>query len=73
MKISGPLSSLPWPEYRPCFLASIALPSFGIHNKRGGHGQVAVPVSVPDYLVSYALYETAATIIFLAEAEKKLK
>ena len=42
-------------------------------NKRGGHGQGTTPTSVPDYLATYILHLTATTIVFLAEAEKKLQ
>ncbi len=41
-------------------------------NKLSGHGQGTTPTSVPDYLVAYMLHLTAATIVFLVEAEKEL-
>ena len=42
-------------------------------NKLGSHGQGTAPTSVPDYLAAYMLHMTAATIVFLAEAEKQLQ
>jgi Domain of unknown function (DUF7014)/AbiJ N-terminal domain 4 len=43
-------------------------------NKQAGHGAGAGPApEVPDELVSYVLHMTAATVLFLAEAEKKLR
>lgn len=41
-------------------------------NKLGGHGQGSDPISVPNYFVAYMLHMTAASVVFLAEAEKKL-
>ncbi|MGO9240049.1 MAG: STM4504/CBY_0614 family protein [Bryobacteraceae bacterium] len=41
-----------------------------VRNKLGGHGQGTEVVEVPAYLVAYALHQTAAAILFLAEAEK---
>lgn len=41
-------------------------------NKLGGHGQGIQVVAVPGHLVAYMLHMTAATIVFLAEAEKAL-
>jgi hypothetical protein len=38
-------------------------------NKVSAHGQGASPTTVPDYLVAYVLHMTAASIVFLAEAE----
>lgn len=38
-------------------------------NKESGHGQGAAPTNVPMHLVGYALHMTAATIVFLAEAD----
>ncbi len=38
-------------------------------NKLGAHGQGSEPQSVPSYLVSFVLHMTAATIVFLADAE----
>jgi hypothetical protein len=42
-------------------------------NKQGGHGAGAAPVpALPDHLVAYVLHLTAATILFLAEAERTM-
>ncbi|WP_439407961.1 STM4504/CBY_0614 family protein [Bradyrhizobium sp. DASA03076] len=42
-------------------------------NRQAGHGAGAsVAPEVPEELVSYVLHMTAATVLFLAEAEKKL-
>lgn len=42
-------------------------------NKQAGHGAGAQPVQTPpDELVAYVLHVTAATILFLSEAERKL-
>jgi hypothetical protein len=41
-------------------------------NKLGGHGQGSESVSVPAYLVAYMLHMTAASIVFLAEAESSM-
>ena len=41
-------------------------------NKFGGHGQGTQVVEVPDHIVAYVLYLTAAAIVFIAEAEKSL-
>ncbi|MDA9414084.1 hypothetical protein XH81_04290 [Bradyrhizobium sp. CCBAU 25360] len=42
-------------------------------NRQAGHGAGAGPApEVPDELVSYVLHMTAATVLFLAEAEKRL-
>lgn len=41
-----------------------------IRNKDGGHGQGVQPRNIPDYLASYQLHQTAATILFLIKAEK---
>lgn len=38
-------------------------------NKLGGHGQGSESISVPRHLVAYMLHMTAASIVFLAEAE----
>jgi hypothetical protein len=43
-----------------------------VRNRLGGHGQGAQVVEVPDHIVSYALHMTASTIVFLAEANRKL-
>ena len=42
-------------------------------NNLSGHGQGTNPRIVPDYLAAYMLNMTAAAIVFLANAEKKLK
>ncbi|MDQ1183149.1 STM4504/CBY_0614 family protein [Agrobacterium larrymoorei] len=41
-------------------------------NKLAGHGQGSEPTQVPPYLVGYMLHMTAATILFLVEAEAAL-
>lgn len=42
-------------------------------NKQAGHGAGSKPLpNLPDELVSYVLHMTAATILFLSEAERKL-
>lgn len=41
-------------------------------NRLSGHGQGSEPVDIPEYIVAYMLHMTAASIVFLAEAEKKL-
>ncbi len=41
-------------------------------NKLSGHGQGALPVAVPDYLVAYMLHMTASTLVFLTTAELNL-
>jgi hypothetical protein len=41
-------------------------------NKRGGHGAGAVPANVPDEIVPYLLHMTAATILFLGEADGRI-
>lgn len=41
-------------------------------NRLGGHGQGVEIVSVPPHLVSFALHQTAATIVFLVKAEEAL-
>jgi len=52
-------------------LLSSGIPT--VRNKTSAHGQGETPMEVPDYLVSYILHSTAATIVFLAEAESKLE
>lgn len=42
-------------------------------NRLSGHGQGASDIEVPDFLVSYMLHMTAATIVFLAEADSHHK
>jgi hypothetical protein len=44
-----------------------------VRNRLGGHGQGREVVDVPAYLVAYVLHMTAATIVFLAEAETTIK
>lgn len=42
-------------------------------NKQAGHGAGAQPIQKPpDELVAYVLHVTAATILFLSDAEAKL-
>jgi hypothetical protein len=41
-------------------------------NRLSGHGQGAEIVNVPPHFVSFALHQTAATIIFLVKAEEAL-
>lgn len=41
-------------------------------NRLGGHGQGVKVVDVPGYMVSYVLHMTAASIVFLVEAERQL-
>ena len=42
-------------------------------NNLGGHGQGGSVVTVPDYLVAYVMHMTASAIVFLAEADKRMK
>jgi hypothetical protein len=42
-------------------------------NRLSGHGQGGAVVEVPDYIVSYVLHMTAASIVFLVEADRQLK
>jgi hypothetical protein len=42
-------------------------------NRLGAHGQGSDVTKAPPHLVSYVLHMTAATIVFLVEAEKALK
>ena len=42
-------------------------------NNMSAHGTGTNPRIVPDYLAAYMLHMTAAAIVFLADAEKKLK
>lgn len=44
-----------------------------LRNKESGHGAGSQPKNIPDYLVSYMLGMTAATIVFLISAENGLK
>lgn len=41
-----------------------------IRNKHGGHGRGVQTRVIPDYLAAYQLHQTAATILFLIQAEK---
>lgn len=41
-------------------------------NKLSGHGQGAVPQTVPDHITAYMLHMTASTLVFLTTAEKEL-
>ena len=41
-------------------------------NRLGGHGQGAEIIVVPQHLVSFTIHQTAATIVFLANAEQAL-
>jgi hypothetical protein len=43
-----------------------------VRNKNAGHGQGAVPTTIPKYLASYLVHLTATTILMLIEAEKEL-
>ena len=42
-------------------------------NDLSGHGQGGSVVAVPDYLVAYVMHMTASAIVFLAEADKRMK
>ena len=42
-------------------------------NKLSGHGQGTTLTTVPDHLVAYMLHMTASAIVFLAEADKKIR
>ena len=42
-------------------------------NNLGAHGQGGSVVTVPDYLVAYVMHMTASAIVFLAEADKRMK
>jgi hypothetical protein len=55
------------------FTALNSMLSSGIptpRNKKAAHGQGADIDTVPQYLASYVLHQTAATILMLVEAEK---
>ncbi|MGG7604140.1 STM4504/CBY_0614 family protein [Massilia sp. BKSP1R2A-1] len=41
-------------------------------NRLSGHGQGSEVVDVPDHFVAFALHQTAAAIVFLADAERAL-
>jgi len=43
-----------------------------VRNKLGGHGQGSQPIVVPGELASYGIHLTAANIVLLVEAHKKL-
>jgi hypothetical protein len=42
-------------------------------NRLSGHGQGSEIVDVPDHFVAFAMHQTAAAIIFLADAERALQ
>ena len=42
-------------------------------NKLSGHGQGTTPTTVSDHVVAYMLHMTASAIVFLAEADKKIR
>ena len=42
-----------------------------IRNRAGGHGQGKEPISIPDYMASYALHLAASDIVFLVRASEK--
>ena len=44
-----------------------------VRNRKGGHGQGAKRVTVPEYLAAYALHLAAANIVLLVEAHKATK
>ncbi|MBB3655706.1 hypothetical protein FHX15_000919 [Rhizobium sp. BK650] len=41
-------------------------------NKQSGHGQGAIPTTVPDHMAAYMLHMTASTLVFLTTAEQSL-
>lgn len=41
-----------------------------LRNKLSGHGQGAIPITVPPYYAAYALHLTASNVVFLVSAEK---
>ncbi|MBB2687600.1 UNVERIFIED_ORG: hypothetical protein GGD47_005242 [Rhizobium etli] len=41
-------------------------------NKQSGHGQGAVPTTVPNHMAAYMLHMTASTLVFLTTAEQSL-
>jgi hypothetical protein len=41
-----------------------------VRNKTSGHGQGAVPVTIPPHVTAYALHLAAANIILLVEAHR---
>lgn len=63
------------PYYSTHFAGLRSLLESGIptpRNRAGGHGAGVAPTPIPDELVAYVLHQTAATIVFLAAAEKSL-
>lgn len=42
-------------------------------NRLSAHGQGATPVDVPEHIASYLIHQTAAAILFLMEAEKRMR
>jgi hypothetical protein len=42
-------------------------------NRLSGHGQGSEIVDVPDHFVAFAMHQTAAAIVFLADAETALQ
>jgi hypothetical protein len=44
-----------------------------VRNRTSGHGQGAVPVTIPPHITAYALHLAAANIILLAEAHRAMK
>lgn len=42
-------------------------------NRLSAHGQGATPVDVPEHIASYLIHETAAAILFLVEAERRMR
>jgi hypothetical protein len=43
-----------------------------VRNRTSGHGQGSSPAPVPDYVAGYLLHLTAATAVFLTDAERSL-
>lgn len=44
-----------------------------VRNRTSGHGQGAVPVTIPPHITAYALHLTAANIVFLVEGHNAKK
>jgi hypothetical protein len=44
-----------------------------LRNRTAGHGQGPDPVEIPQHLAAYALHMSAATIVFLMAAHRRLK
>ena len=42
-------------------------------NRKSGHGSGTLPAVIPDELVPYVMHMTAATLLFLADADSRLK